>query len=413
MKLNKKFITSGMVTAVTCALVGSITGTFAWYGYSTRGTAAVTGTVVKEAANLQLGIVGADEVGNLKKEGNIAWSNMGGGLNQSDIRAYLNSKGYASNKMRPTTSGQTEKTEQVVNPEFNPNLPISANNPYYIDETSNLDLTIREMPIYQYNALGEADKNDYIVLPLAIRVDNLEGGYRQNTNIYVSDVDFTELNGKNTNLAKAMRIDFRTWNTGNEAEAEHKILNVGTTEAEGTTSLGGLLDLNRDGYVDVDGVDYAYKQREELLYGAVKDNEIHKQMKNIRYTLTNEDATDNSFVMVQNGTSLVKTAVDVADGYDSTYVYIANPNYNSQEAGSKQYILATREFDTTVAKKSFETEDVPNKYYKKAQGKTFVYIDGDQTSTSKQFYVKESLGKVNEKVVNNPLGLNNYYLLLG
>ena len=60
MKLKTKFTVGGLMTALTCALVGSITGTFAWYGYSTRATATLPGTMVAAAANLEIGIVDAD-----------------------------------------------------------------------------------------------------------------------------------------------------------------------------------------------------------------------------------------------------------------------------------------------------------------------------------------------------------------
>ena len=301
MKLKSKLISSGLITAVTCALVGSITGTFAWYGYSTRATATLTGTSIYKAANLQLGIVtDLEEVANpeydavenpdvpetimqprkidhLKDpENNICWAPIGGGLKMNAINAYLQDHGFSTNEMRPSTSGRTKI--DVANPEYdaveNPDVPQTIE--------KDADILPKEMSIYQYNGKKEAKKSDYIILPLAIRVSDLREDFLPDRDIFLSNVDVSYLPYENnpnptSTLRSGLRIDFKTWN--NLSNIKHVILNPGSDQAIGRTPLGGLLDINRDGYVDVEEIDYEYKPRQELLYGAINEDKTKWTMK--------------------------------------------------------------------------------------------------------------------------------------
>ena len=305
MKIKEKVIFSGLLTTVVCALVGSITGTFAWYGYATRATLDMTGTSFGEASNLQLGIVTTNEtvanpeydaqtnpdvpqtitqgkkINNLQDPdaNNICWAPIGGGLKLNAINSYLSNEGFSTNNMKPSTSGRT--TEDVANPAHatDPSAPETIER--------NIDIQPKEMAKYQYNSTADAAKADYVVLPLAIRVSDLQGNYRRNTNIYLSDIDVTYLNKDeyDSTLKSGLRIDFKTWNNANEVS--HVILNPGSQEESGTTKLGGLLDLNGDGYVDVEQIDYEYKVRDELLYGAVKS--VNWRMEQV---INPEHATD-------------------------------------------------------------------------------------------------------------------------
>lgn len=75
MKIKNKLIAGGLMSVVACALVGSITGTFAWYQYSNNATASFKGTSVKVSQNLQLksSQEGADWV-----DGNLTWQAISG-----------------------------------------------------------------------------------------------------------------------------------------------------------------------------------------------------------------------------------------------------------------------------------------------------------------------------------------------
>lgn len=263
MKLKSKLVASGLITAITCALVGSITGTFAWYGYSTRATATVAGTSIGAAANLQIGIRDADanitSIEGLAEDrdtNNIFWQKDSGGLRGDAIADYLNQKGFGSNEMHPISSG----------------------NIYEGDSSKRKEISPVEMVTYQSNTNAAADKKDYFVLPLAMRVYNVaekedvaNDEYLKEIEIYLSDieVDLELAQNQTTTLNEAFRIDFKEEKAG-LAEPNYTLLAPGK-DADGSCKLAGLLDLNKDGFADVEEIDYDYKDRHELIYGQFKD----------------------------------------------------------------------------------------------------------------------------------------------
>ena len=52
MKIKNKLIAGGLMSVVACALVGSITGTFAWYQYSMNSTISMRGVSIAKSNNL-------------------------------------------------------------------------------------------------------------------------------------------------------------------------------------------------------------------------------------------------------------------------------------------------------------------------------------------------------------------------
>ena len=253
MKIREKLLVSGLLTALTCALVGSITGTFAWYGYSTRVTGTLEGTAVGKAANLQIGIVGDNNIASIKglekEEGsNIYWQSLSGGLRGDSIKNYLDQKGYGSNSMRPITSGDL----------------FDANG------KNKDEIEFKEFTLYQ-GGEGSAPKSDYFVLPLALRVYNVDTkDFAKNVAIYLSDIN-VDIDDENDNidLEKSFRVDFKEERASLQ-EAKHTLVAPGR-EDDGTTVLAGLLDLNHDGFADVIEKDYDHKVRNERVYGTLKN----------------------------------------------------------------------------------------------------------------------------------------------
>ena len=262
MKLKSKLVASGLITAITCALVGSITGTFAWYGYSTRATATVAGTSIGAAANLQIGIRDADaNIASIKglaedrDSNNIFWQKDSGGLRGDAIADYLNQKGFGSNEMHPISSG----------------------NIYEDDSSKRKEISPVEMVTYQSNTNAAADKKDYFVLPLAMRVYNVaekediaDDDYLKEREIYLSDieVDLELAQNQTTTLNEAFRIDFKE-ERSDLLEPNYVLLAPGKSD-DGSCKLAGLLDLNGDGFADVIENDYDYRVRHEMVYGQIK-----------------------------------------------------------------------------------------------------------------------------------------------
>lgn len=253
MKLNGKLIIAGLTSALICGLVGSITGTFAWYGYSTRATATIAGTAINAGANLEIGIAD-DTVASIKglaenaDENGIFWQEKGGGLRHDAIIDYLAKKQYGGVSMSPVTSGNYNKA----------------------NSTDRADLAPIEFLTYQGNAQEAAQKEDYFVLPLAFRVyDNKTQDYSlDGIGIYLQDIEVDLEDAVNKDLAKAFRIDFKEEQEKNSESPKYTILAPGREE-NGKTELAGLLDLNQDGFADVEENDYGYKVRHELVYGTL------------------------------------------------------------------------------------------------------------------------------------------------
>lgn len=251
MKIRNKLIGVSLISAVTCALVGSITGTFAWYGYSTRVTGTLEGTAVGSGANLQIGIVAEDmdSLPGLEKDDNgIFWQPISGGLRSDAIKAYLDAQGYGSNSMRPITSGNLfdEKDEPLE------------------------DYNFKGFTLYQ--GIDEAaDKADYFVLPIALRAKKVETeDYLKGENIYLSDLDIDVGTDEDTALANAFRVNFKE----TKADGFINTLVAPGKEDSGQIDLAGLLDLNKDGFADVVEKDYDHKERNERVYGAYVANSI-------------------------------------------------------------------------------------------------------------------------------------------
>ena len=72
MKINKKVMVTTLALAMGAALAGSISGSVAWYQYSTRASAQLTGTSVGTSRNLQIALKpGENEAADYENGGNI------------------------------------------------------------------------------------------------------------------------------------------------------------------------------------------------------------------------------------------------------------------------------------------------------------------------------------------------------
>ena len=302
MKNKSKIAVGGMTSAIICALVGSITGTFAWYAYSTRGTATFGSKIYSNVANLQLGIETKNDyhIAGLEApdENGVCWCPLGGGLHMDSIKDYLKHFEFAGGDdesvIKPTTSGRlTEKVIKSIDEDADITAE-SIDSYKYEVETKEVetDIKLYDMPEYQKNTdySTETDTKNYFYLPIVMRISDLKGEYLENKPIYLSDADIT-LEKEGTTLKEAFRMNFKSYND-NKEQASYKIFNPGKADGSSTV-LGGILDLNLDGYIDVEETDYEYLDRHEMAYGLVEGKvayskyELNKFYK-ADYYLTNE-----------------------------------------------------------------------------------------------------------------------------
>lgn len=117
-KINLLKLAIGVLSLSSVAsLVGSISGTIAWYAYSTRALVSYTGTSVQSTTQLQIGIKSdipidfttnaelIQDVTFLGDSNHYYFMKVGsGGMPAAVINDYLSAKGYATNVLEPISS---------------------------------------------------------------------------------------------------------------------------------------------------------------------------------------------------------------------------------------------------------------------------------------------------------------------
>lgn len=243
---NKTGLLTMLLTSATLlTFMGTVAGSVAWFAYNTRVTASYQGTAVSSSEQLQIGIEtdrDLESVGlttELVGGVNYAWSPAGTGIDYAAISYYLSLEGYATNKLAPVSS-----------------------NEYTNGDT----LTLTDTLVYAHPQNNRAaDHIDYVKIPFVFRIirSSMVIGepdyFAKNENIWITDAvaearDVLE----DGEIYKAIRVHF---------DGENKfILNPSAEGAASYTNVGGLLDLNRDGYYDYDG-----STKNEYVYGSVSN----------------------------------------------------------------------------------------------------------------------------------------------
>ena len=265
--------------ATFASLVGTVSGTLAWYAFSTQAMISYSGTSVSNNVQLQIGIASENEVISLEeiRERNaqliannpdmteeelnelasiedmfvefwntvesVTWSNddthyyfapHGSDLSSPVINAYLYSNGYATNKLAPVTSGAYKRGDAF-------SLKASPNS-------------------VQPHVSKPASKSYYATIPMVFRV--LVGNTTQNDNyvvgakLWLTDAQVKAASENDGNIYKAIRI----FVDRSDLYEDDFILNPSQNET-GNTIVGGVLDLNGDHFYD------SNLNGDEILYG--------------------------------------------------------------------------------------------------------------------------------------------------
>ena len=226
-------------------LAGSVCGTFAWYTYATRTgfEKEYHGTTVGDLGSLQAGIVSnvqleefvdyelAEDSTTLEDEGKyIYWCRPI--IKASTINYVASNNGYATTSIEPVTSANYDGTSQFH----------LYRNPTYRDP-------------YEVNEHNYALKNKYVFIPFVFRYEDIDspGHYTSNQEIFFSGCDF-EAHVGGENISKGVRLCL-------DNHKETYIINP-SAEEEGTNNVGGVLDLNGDGFFD-----FNEETNREIIYG--------------------------------------------------------------------------------------------------------------------------------------------------
>ena len=216
--MNKKTIIVPVLSiAMGAALAGSISGTVAWFQYSTRAQAAFIGTSALCSEMLEIKSLGPTATA-FKSE-----------LTSSEVK---NVSGYGTD-LQPISSGAYTLDAALAPAGFYKN------------------------PIYQFedsSTWGAATNANFVQLQFQIRVRDVNSGdaaYLANHNLYLTDLSIVSLNAGGTgvdesnDLYKAIRVHVAAGDYHKTFAAD----GVGTN-ATIVTDTHGQLDLNNDGNLD-------------------------------------------------------------------------------------------------------------------------------------------------------------------
>ena len=223
MKMNKKIIVSTLALAMGAGLAGSISGTMAWFQYSTRVQAAYIGSSAHCSEALE---VSAD-----------AGSHWYTELNNEKMQAAK----VGGTALEPISTGNYDGTTA---------LPSMYKNPIYqIENTS---------------YWGAATAANYVQFNLQFHVKDINGADSASylaKNLYLTDLTIKSDTG--ADLTKAIRVHFNVNNSSYKLFA---------SDSEGASSIVtntyGALDLNNNGALDrTVGYDDFNDTRTQITYG--------------------------------------------------------------------------------------------------------------------------------------------------
>lgn len=270
---SAKILLSFLGIATFASLVGTVSGTLAWYSYSTRATFSYSGTSVSSTVQLEIGIKSAIEVPAVdsvatqdytdeeKLDLQVFWDSVtdvrfpgdtvnhyyfapaGSGMETPVINAYLKAAGHATSSLVPVTSGSYQSGDAF-------SLKKSPT-----DVSPEHDVA--------------ADPAHYAVIPFVFRVkrgDTAGGRYEAGQKIWLVDAKASAYDENVDGKAfEALRMHFHRY--GDIYDNRDFILNPSDQGIEKSqTIVGGILDLTRDHFYD-----YKYDENsntyKEILYG--------------------------------------------------------------------------------------------------------------------------------------------------
>lgn len=245
--LSNKISAAYAASILSISLTGITCGSFAWFTYMTRAKIEEFRGVAIGFGDLQAGIISdldlpdASEHGLIRDDSyddkTIYWFE-GHEASSETIRYYLGQSGYATDTLYPVT------TRKYSN---NDSFKLYSEPDFYNHQSEDL----------------EADHAYSIFLPLVFRYEDIleEGTYISDENIYLSQVKL-DTPVSQSHIYEAVRI-----HTDNKNQLAH-LINPSSSD-DGKTDVGGVLDLNGDGFYDTR---YVGDERYEYIYGQFKES---------------------------------------------------------------------------------------------------------------------------------------------
>ena len=320
-----KIVLSILGLSSVASLVGSISGTIAWYAYSTRALVSYSGTSVQSTTQLQIGIKSDIVVTKFTTESkflnlveDITFDNDNnhyyfmkagaGGMPAMVINTYLEAKGYTTNILEPLSS-YTYRTGGDFNLRNRP----QTNKPYE-----------------EYTA---AETTKYAEIPFVFRVlssDSSTGPvYVGGQEIFLSGAEAVAASDEDGNINESIRLyidrsdEYNTLDANNQPISGDFIFNP-NKEDRGSTKVSGILNLtgldgSGDGYYDYDNTIGSQTLGQECLYGEYDFVEEKSTFaESIENCLTDPDVEPASTNIVNiNGWTYANGQAPVAPGQNT------------------------------------------------------------------------------------------------
>lgn len=237
--VSKYFIIFGIYSSLVLAAVGSVAGTYAWFTYSGHIESHFHGTALDKSNSLKVGLVSTKELPEASNYGltkdadsNIYWSDEG--ISPEALSYFFTASGYAG-------GGASEN-------QAHPLVPVTSG-----AYETNGDFSLKARPgLLKHNYDEAAQKEHYLALPLVFDAKNRNDEHFNNFEVRLTGVELRDAD--NGSLSQTIRIHIDNQN------GENFIFNPNTNR-NGSEKVGGTLDLDRNGYIDLD------YDNKEFIYG--------------------------------------------------------------------------------------------------------------------------------------------------
>ena len=331
MKLNKKIIVPAFALLVGASLAGSVSGTIAWYQYSTRANVSYIGSSAGTIGNLQVRIKGAagragewgtqietDDVlsylaaqsigqhvepvtpGNLAKNGSLKhgnWKEMAAipyGADDPDTagadtsKKYLQIDGISPAKLFKYENSAWAEDTSIDLEDAVPDVDAAVVGDQYINladkklyEKELADNDFYLNPIFgvgPYNKWLKASLEDhYVRIPLQFQFIGKDAQDLSGQSVYLTKLLIQKDTGRDANAAdhgdisEAVRVHFSAYEDGDEDNAVNRLVSKkgGTTLTNGYLKLGGGDDFDK-AYAEGDEWGFDGSSYSYVTYGAGK-----------------------------------------------------------------------------------------------------------------------------------------------
>ena len=320
--MKKKIIIPAFALLIGAALAGSVTGTAAWYQYSTKVNGAIVGVSGGAAGNLNM---------RLRKNNqgvNDDWTTF---ISKENMISFVNSQGFGTNIV-PVTPGALDKNSDLT---FENGNPLMYANPV-AGRAAYADWT-------------KASKANYIVIPLQLRYVERDGVKENGVDeknvakeVYLSDLVLQQPAADasaHNDVSEALRFHISAYDSS-ATDPINKTSRL-VSKKGGKTVTNGKLDLDGDGHNDTAraadkyGFDSVVDTTTEIEYGE------GSQVSFTAETLT-AAATDRQYYNEEN---ILTDDADVyslvAQSRTGDYAHYLDDHYLKYDGGNTKSIGST------------------------------------------------------------------------